>query len=287
MYQEAGNANLIMLLNTALLPFVASLAIGYIASKWLKCGTYLGYLAGFFVGLSLIHSGFSLPPKQAIDYLSATIVIGLIGHLIELRETDKKYSIAIIYSLVALSFYWLLNPVLKHTGLSVSLLGVFICTLVSGVYLQLEKVSRRRLISNTPLVSVLPYVALMVIAAAAAPVVGIGGSLLLAQLLGAFAAAMFAYCLLAVGFKQKALSPFGAWLIYAGLMAQSHVLADISIGVVALSILTSLLIPLSLLTLKRPPSLKQALMLLARQAVVSAAVMAVSLYWVWPASSLY
>lgn len=287
MYQEAGNANLIMLLNTAILPFLASLAIGYLASKWLKRGAYLGYLGGFFVGLSLIHSGFSFPPKQAIDYLSATIAIGLIGHLIEQGYASKKRFMVIIHPLIALSFYWLLNPVLKHSGLAVSLFGVFICTLASGLYLQLEKVARKNLTPNAPLVAVLPYAALMIIAAAAAPVVGIGGSLLLAQLLGAFAAAMFAYCLLAVGFKQVALSPFGAWLIYAGLIAQSYVLADISIGAIILSVLTSLFTPLGLMKLEQQLSLKQLVLLFTCQIMLSLVVMGIGLYWVWPASSLY
>ena len=287
MYQEASNANLMMLLYTAVVPFMVSLAIGYLTSKWLKRGTYLGYLAGFFVGLGLIHTGLSLPPKQAIDYLSASVLIGLIGHIITQHYASSKHLLGIVYLLIALSFYWLLNPVLKHSGLTMSLIWVVVCTTLSVLYLQLEAKASRQTRLNTPLVAILPYTALMIITASSAPVVAIGGSLLLAQLLGVLAAALCAYCLLALAYKQTALSPLGAWLIYAGLMAQSHVLADIAIGVVALSVLSSLFMPLAMLALQHKLSQSRALVLLGGQVMLSAVLTGVSLYLVWPASSLY
>jgi hypothetical protein len=64
MYENASNATILMLLHTAVYPFLAALIISIVAGRWLHASPYLGYLGGFIVGLSLIHSGLSFPPSQ-------------------------------------------------------------------------------------------------------------------------------------------------------------------------------------------------------------------------------
>ncbi|GAB3476930.1 hypothetical protein [Marinomonas epiphytica] len=285
MYQEASNANLIMLLNTAVFPLISALIIGLLASRWLRNATFLGYLGGFVFGLALIHPGLSFPPNKAIDFLTVSAALGAVAVVTSHRLIHSSQQASVNLVIAALSFYLLLNPVLKHSGIVVSLTWALACSLVSILYFAVSKLPKEP--SNLALQSLLPCIGLMIIAAGVAPVVSIGGSLLIGQLFGAFAASLFGYCLVAFIMKQTTSHYFPAWLVFSGLLAQSHVLADIPWSITLLFLAASFVMPLTLKALGNPPNFSKAIKAIIVQAIVTGVLTGISLYLVWPQSSLY
>lgn len=284
MYQEASNTNLLMLLHTAVYPFIAALIISFVAGKLSRTLSPLGYLGGFVVGLSLIHSGLSFPPNQAIDYYLVTVFIGAV---ILLSLTPIKTPVAtngVLFLLSGLSFFFLLNPVLKHAGFIISVSWAVVSALiVVFYYLVSPKTQNQRHKYEAHSLShySLP-IGLMIVAGSAAPVVSIGGSLLIGQLLGACGAALFAY--ITVGYFTKntpnnSVTP--ALLILGGLITQSHVLADLPLGVMLMVSVSLFVTPLILLFSNKISHS------IIGQIIVSSVISAYSLWLVWPESSLY
>ncbi|WP_417527163.1 hypothetical protein [Marinomonas shanghaiensis] len=284
MYQEASNTNLLMLLHTAVYPFIAALIISFVAGKLSRTLPPLGYLGGFVVGLSLIHSGLSFPPNQAIDYYLVTVFIGAV---ILLSLTPIKTPVAtngVLFLLSGLSFFFLLNPVLKHAGFIISVSWAVVSALiVVFYYLVSPKTQNQRHKYEAHSLShySLP-IGLMIVAGSAAPVVSIGGSLLIGQLLGACGAALFAY--ITVGYFTKntpnnSVTP--ALLILGGLITQSHVLADLPLGVMLMVSVSLFVTPLILLFSNKISHS------IIGQIIVSSVISAYSLWLVWPESSLY
>jgi hypothetical protein len=134
MYENASNATILMLLHTAVYPFLAALIVSVVAGRWLHASPYLGYLGGFIVGLSLIHSGLSFPPSQAIDYYNITALAGIASVLCLTMMKQSTLRNIINSVLFALSFYLLLNPVLQHSGLIASLSGAVGSAIVVLLY---------------------------------------------------------------------------------------------------------------------------------------------------------
>ncbi|BFM49371.1 hypothetical protein [Marinomonas sp. THO17] len=287
MYDQASNSNLIMLLHTAVYPFFAALIISFIAGKLSRSMSFLGYLGGFLVGLGLIHSGLSFPPKQAMDYYTISAILGILTYLSLSRiqfSSVLKYSISLI--LAALSFYALLNPVLKHSGMPISLSWSLASAVLVVVYLMLSHLASSKQDEAKSgiekLQPHLPMIGLMIVAGSAAPVISIGGSLLIGQLLGAFAAASFAYLLITLLLsKHQEFSNAAGIIILAGLITQSHVLADIPLSVMFLIGASCFVTPIvNGLTHKTIPSI-------LCQAIISMAISGFCLWLVWPESSLY
>ena len=283
MYQEASNTNLLMLLHTAVYPFIAALIISLVAGKLLRASSYLGYLGGFVVGLSLIHSGLSFPPNQALDYYAVTILIGIILLLcLSLLKTPAITNSA-LFLLSGLSFFFLLNPVLKHTGFMMSLSWAVISSLIVMCYYLISHKTQKPYQNETrSLHNHLLPIGLMIVAGCAAPVVSIGGSLLIGQLLGAFAAAMLAYVIVGYLTKHAQNNAFvPALLILGGLITQSHVLADIPLEVMLMLSASLFVTPLILLFTNKISHI------MASQVVISGIISAFSLWLIWPESSLY
>ncbi|MCW4629317.1 MULTISPECIES: hypothetical protein [Marinomonas] len=283
MYQEASNTNLLMLLHTAVYPFIAALIISLVAGKLLRASSYLGYLGGFVVGLSLIHSGLSFPPNQALDYYAVTILIGIILLLcLSLIKTPAITNSA-LFLLSGLSFFFLLNPVLKHTGFMMSLSWAVISSLIVMCYYLISHKTQKPYQNETrSLHNHLLPIGLMIVAGCAAPVVSIGGSLLIGQLLGAFAAAMLAYVIVGYLTKHAQNNAFvPALLILGGLITQSHVLADIPLEVMLMLSASLFVTPLVLLFTNKISHI------MASQVVISGIISAFSLWLIWPESSLY
>ena len=287
MYDQASNSNLIMLLHTAVYPFLAALIVSFIAGKLLRSASFLGYLGGFLVGLGLIHSGLSFPPKQAMDYYIISAILGIFAYLALSKITSStalKYGISLV--LIALSFYALLNPVLKHSGVMISLMWSLLSAVLVVIYIALShQASAKQDEHNSGIEKLqphLPMIGLMIVAGAAAPVISIGGSLLIGQLLGAFAAASFAYLLVTLLLsKHQTFSSAAGIVLLAGLITQSHVLADIPLTVMFLIGASCFVTPLvNGLTNKTIPSILS-------QAIISILISGFSLWLVWPESSLY
>ncbi|NLQ16482.1 hypothetical protein HGG82_02450 [Marinomonas sp. M1K-6] len=287
MYEEASNTNLLMLLHTAVYPFLAALIVSFIAGKWLRAWSYIGYLGGFMVGLKLIHSGLSFPPHQAIDYYSASVLIGIVSVL---SLTNVKGSMArnsLAFLLFGVSFYLLLNPVLKHSGLIISLSWAAACALISLLYCGIShketSLATRQTGQTSDLSAYLLPIGLMIVAGSAAPVVSIGGSLLIGQLLGAFAAALFGYIM--IGFILKATpsrnSKIPALLLLGGLISQSHVLADLPLSVILMLVVSAFVTPIAI-QLNRKTS-----HVLMSQLLISVVVCGLGLWLIWPEGSLY
>jgi hypothetical protein len=296
MYENASNATILMLLHTAVYPFLAALIVSVVAGRWLHASPYLGYLGylgGFIVGLSLIHSGLSFPPSQAIDYYNITALAGIASVLCLTMMKQSTLRNIINSVLFALSFYLLLNPVLQHSGLIASLSWAVGSAIVVLLYQVLsEKIQgsiqqQVRSKHNLNLPPLLLLIGLIIVAGSAAPVISIGGSLLIGQLLGAFGAAVFGYII--ISFLTRTLqnhTSIPALLILGGLITQSHVLADIPLGVMLMLAASSFVTPISILLSPKMNS-KQSIVIIAIQIIISGLISGLSLWLVWPASSLY
>ncbi|QUX92864.1 hypothetical protein CYL31_16275 [Marinomonas sp. A3A] len=291
MYEEASNSTVLMLLHTAVYPFLAALIVSIVAGKLLRASSYLGYLGGFIVGLSLIHSGLSFPPKQAIDYYSITVLIGIVSlfSLVTIKQPVIRNSAGFI--LFGLSFYLLLNPVLKHSGPIVSLSWAASCAFIVLLYQliqqKIQKTADQKAQPERSISPLLLPIGLMVTAGAAAPVISIGGSLLIGQLLGALGAALFAYVTISYFTKTtQSQTSIPALLILGGLITQSHVLADIPLNVMLMLAASSFITPIAV-ALGGRLSNRQSIFIIIGQIVISILISGLSLWLVWPESSLY
>lgn len=291
MYEEASNSTVLMLLHTAVYPFLAALIVSIVAGKLLRASSYLGYLGGFIVGLSLIHSGLSFPPKQAIDYYSITVLIGIVSlfSLVTIKQPVIRNSAGFI--LFGLSFYLLLNPVLKHSGPIVSLSWAASCAFIVLLYQliqqKIQKTADQKAQPERSISPLLLPIGLMVTAGAAAPVISIGGSLLIGQLLGALGAALFAYVTISYFTKTtQSQTSIPALLILGGLITQSHVLADIPLNVMLMLAASSFTTPIAV-ALGGRLSNRQSIFIIIGQIVISILISGLSLWLVWPESSLY
>jgi hypothetical protein len=287
MYQEASNTNLLMLLYTAVYPFLAALIVSFVAGKLLRASSYLGYLSGFILGLSLIHSGLSFPPHQAIDYYIITTLISIVSLLCFTQIKALTIRNGISFLLFGLSFYLLLNPVLKHSGLVVSLSWAVVCALVALCYLLVAEKAQGNKPYNTHnnsanLANCLFPIGLMIVAGSAAPVVSIGGSLLIGQLLGALGAAIFGYVVIIYVTKTaSSWASIPALLMLGGLIAQSHVLADIPLSVILMLAISGFITPIALFFNNKTHNI------IISQIIISSFISGLSLWLVWPESSLY
>jgi hypothetical protein len=291
MYEEASNSTVLMLLHTSVYPFLAALIVSIVAGKLLRASSYLGYLGGFIVGLSLIHSGLSFPPKQAIDYYSITVLIGIVSlfSLVTIKQPVIRNSAG--FMLFGLSFYLLLNPVLKHSGPIVSLNWAASCAFIVLLYQliqqKIQKTADQKAQPERSISPLLLPIGLMVTAGAAAPVISIGGSLLIGQLLGALGAALFAYVTISYFTKTtQSQTSIPALLILGGLITQSHVLADIPLNVMLMLAASSFITPIAV-ALGGRLSNRQSIFIIIGQIVISILISGLSLWLVWPESSLY
>ena len=292
MYEEASNSSILMLLHTAVYPFLAALIVSIVAGKLLRASSYLGYLGGFIVGLSLIHSGLSFPPNQAIDYYSATALIGIISLLCLAIIKKPALRNSASFVLFGLSFYFLLNPVLKHSGLIISLSWAASCALITLIYQLIsqektQETTQFEIKGERSISPLLLPIGLMIAAGSAAPVISIGGSLLIGQLLGALGAALFGY--VAVSYFAKTTqshSSIPALLILGGLITQSHVLADIPLNVMLMLAASCFVTPIAA-ALGNKLSNKQSAYIIISQIIASVLISGLSLWLVWPESSLY
>ncbi|SBS25149.1 hypothetical protein MAQ5080_00195 [Marinomonas aquimarina] len=282
MYEEAGNSNLLMLLNTAVYPFLAA-AVITLTGKFSARLSLLGLAAGFLVALSLIHTGLSFPPSKALDFLTISTLLGVAISGLRTLKLGFKTRNAAGFIALAVSFYLLLNPVLQHQSQWLSLSWSVLSAALVLVLFGLQKSTATAQHSHASMAS------LAVIAAASAPVVSIGGSLLIGQLLGGFAASVAGFVLVQ-RFVCKASSLNGLLLgsfILAGLLAQAHVLADLPIATMLIAYLAILVNVISNLLMKEDGKISSTIVNLIPQILISGIIAGVSLWSVWPESSLY
>ncbi|TDO96295.1 hypothetical protein [Marinomonas balearica] len=282
MYEETGNANLIMLLHTAVYPILAALVATWLTTKWKPCVTPLGFVVGFLAGLIVIHTGLHFPPERAMDFLVISALLGLVAIVAAYKlETDKLKIIA-TFALLIVSYYLLLNPVLKHQGTTTSIAWailsgfatVVICTLITH--------------KNYGKTNHLPMLSIVIASAASSPVMSIGGSLLIGQLLGAVAAAGFGY--LAICFFTKTDSSKGvipSLFVLGGLLTQSHVLADLPLWVIVALGLTPIASLIGSRICEQDSSIKSLIIGALPNVICAGVVAGVCLWQVWPESSLY
>lgn len=291
MYDQASNTNIIMLLNTAIHPFIVALITSFIVSRLARGASLLGGFAGFAVGLGLVHPGLSFPPNQAIDYYSMCILIAIIAWgCLTLGKASAALNVVVL-ALFSGSFYLLLNPVLTHSGMVVSLSWAVACGLtVSFYYLILNKTKNSETFQaegQRRFYKQLPFIGFVMVAGGAAPVVAIGGSLLIGQLLGVFSAALSGY--LVINYFTQALNDktsnaaqsAALLLILGGLLTQSHVLADIPLYVTLMFVANAFVTPIIMALSNK---LKH---ILIGQLMFTVATSGLSLWLVWPAGSLY
>ena len=282
MYEEAGNSNLLMLLNTAVYPFLAA-AIITLLGKVKPNLSLFGLGAGFLVALSLIHSGLNFPPSKALDFLVTAVIFGWLATLISQLKISKSVQLAVQLALFGLGFYWLLNPVLQHQSQATSLIWAIVSAAAVALSSQLQLLTSSKEHSHAPMAS------LAIAAGATAPVVAIGGSLLIGQLLGGFAASVVGF-ILVQRFAIKSSSINGLLLgnmILAGLLAQAHVLADLPIWTMLIAFLAVQATSFSQKAFTEDGTVIRTVIALIPQVVISALIAGLSLWSVWPESSLY
>jgi hypothetical protein len=157
-------------------------------------------------------------------------------------------------------------------------------------YLKKSKTAiQQQVRSKRNLPPLLLLIGLIIVAGSAAPVISIGGSLLIGQLLGAFGAAAFgaaAFGYVIISYLTKTLqnhTSIPALLILGGLITQSHVLTDIPLGVMLMLAASSFVTPISILLSPKMNS-KQSIVIIAIQIIISGLISGLSL---WLVSSLY
>lgn len=282
MYEEAGNSNLLMLLNTAVYPFLVAAVITLIG-KFSARLSILGVAAGFLVALSLIHTGLSFPPSKALDFLTISVILGVTISLVREFKLGVKTRNTISFIGLLVSFYLLLNPVLQHQSQLLSMAWASISAALVMLMFGLQKSTAAPNHSQASMAS------LAIISAATAPVVSIGGSLLIGQLLGGFAASVVGFVLVQ-RFVCKQPSSNALLLgsfILAGLLAQAHVLADLPLSVMLSAYLAVSVNILSNLRIKEDSKVSTTIIALIPQILVSGVIAGISLWSVWPESSLY
>lgn len=281
MYEEAGNSNLVMLLNTAIYPFLAAALLALLGKIHHKL-SFIGLAAGFLVGLGLIHSGLNFPPSKALDFLVVSVLLGCFVAAIK-AFCPRWQSAWLTLLLLSLSFYLLLNPVLQHQNQLVSITWAIAAAIITWLVMSSQSATADRKMAHAPSAS------LAIVAALSAPVVSIGGSLLIGQLLGVFAASMAAAILVdKFVLKQSSLTLLlPGTFVLAGLLAQAHVLADLPLWVVLISYVALLMNALSNLIWREDGRLLSSLKTLLPQLLISAVIAALALWSVWPESSLY
>ena len=283
MYEEAGNSNLLMLLNTAIYPFLAAMIVSFILGKLNKQLGFIGLAAGFLVGLGLIHSGLNFPPSKALDFLVVSTILGSAVTLIRAIKLSWKAQTSIVFVALAISFYLLLNPVLQHQGQATSLSWSIISALVTCMVVSAQSGTASNKHSHASAAS------LAIVAAATAPVVSIGGSLLIGQLLGAFAASV-AGLILVEKFALKRSSKTALLLasfILAGLLAQAHVLADLPLWTMLVAYLALFINVITNLLITEDSGVAGTIKALIPQAIISGVITGFALWAIWPESSLY
>lgn len=282
MYEEAGNSNLLMLLNTAIYPFLAAAVITLLGKFSNKLG-FLGLGAGFLVALSLIHSGLNFPPSKALDFLVVSVILGVAITLVRSSALNFKVRNTLGFAALLISFYLLLNPVLQHQGQLLSLTWSVISAAVVLLLFGLQKSTADANHSQASMAS------LAIIAGATAPAVSIGGSLLIGQLLGGFAASVVGFVLVQKFInKQSSLTGLlvGSFIL-AGLLAQAHILADLPLWAMLLAYLAVIVNILTNLLMREDGSVVSTILAVIPQVVISGILAGVTLWAVWPESSLY
>ncbi|ADZ92516.1 hypothetical protein [Marinomonas mediterranea] len=282
MYEEAGNANLIMLLHTAVYPILAALLVTWLTAKWKPSATPLGFVAGFLTGLIVIHTGLHFPPTRAMDFLVVSTILGLIAIVATKKLEVEKLKLIAVFALLAVSYYLLLSPVLKHQGGTASLSWAVLSGFATIIVFALITRGKSDDANHLPMLSI------VIAAATASPVMSIGGSLLIGQLLGAVAAASFGY--LAICFFTKTNSQSGVAVsvfILGGLLAQSHVLADLPVWVVIALGLTPIVSAISSRVFEQDNSIKSLIIGAVPNTLIAGTVAGICLWQVWPESSLY
>ncbi|MBJ7549189.1 hypothetical protein [Marinomonas ostreistagni] len=282
MYEEAGNSNLLMLLNTAVYPFLAAVIITLLGKVKSHLSLF-GLGAGFLVALNLIHSGLNFPPSKALDFLVTAVIFGWLATLVSQLKISKNTQLAVQLVLFGVAFYWLLNPVLQHQSQTISLIWAIASAAAVVLSNQLQLFTASKAHSHAPMAS------LAIVAGASAPVVAIGGSLLIGQLLGGLAASVVGF-ILAQRFVIKSSSINGLLLgnmILAGLLAQAHVLADLPFWAMLIAFLAVQVTTFSQKAFTEDGTIARTIIALVPQLLISAFIAGVSLWSVWPESSLY
>lgn len=278
MYQDAASSNITMLLNTGVYPLLIAAVATLILSKLHRQLAALGAVISFIAGLALIHTGLNFPPAKALDYLALTAPIAFVSYLIWQSNISLRLRLITIAVLNSLAMYLLMNPVLQHQGVAVSVLAA----LVVGIMTTGFMISTQKHGNDTHIG------ALAIVAGTSAPVVAIGGSLLLGQLLGAYAATLAGTLLVSrFAYRQPTLGlTLVATLPLIALLAQAYVLADIPMWFCVAAALTLLVSWIATLIFEAN-SFSGWVKSLIPQLITSAALAGIGLWSVWPESSLY
>lgn len=284
MYEQASNTNLTMILNTAIYPVMVALLIALLLRNRHVFASLI-IAAGFLTGLYFIHGSLQFPPQQALDYLAPTAVLGgITAALFSHQKWRLPTQIGVFVTLATLTQFMLLHPVLTHQESTVEIATVaFAAVLMTVIYTLMD--TNRSSEETSILHRITPAASLTIVAGLSAPVVSIGGSLLIGQLLGVLASVSAFLLFTELVFKRSNEQLSVVILtILMGLLSQAHVLADIPWAVViglGLSVLTATLVAKRLLPKSHP------LIHIASQVLISGLVMGLSLWAVWPEDSLY
>jgi len=278
--QSAGNASLIMALQTVALPLLYAL-LGVAVSAWcsrLQQSQYARLVLaavvalGFWGSAAWIRGRWGLPPTQAMDVLVVAPALLLLGEWWFRRESGRQWLWSVL--LVGGLCGWMLWPILQRSALPQALLWMgLVLALFGGISLLLQ----RAIGPDQAEVFWLGCVAL------AAPIMALGGTLLLAQLSGVLATMLALIWLAGLRFGSlqalRLVAPGTAVLLYCS----AYFYADIHWLPLLLPAATMLI---GLLLLRRWP-VSQGLFSGIGTLLCGAVGMALSAWVVWPQGSLY
>jgi hypothetical protein len=225
MYADESNAaTLVMLGQTVGLPLlltgVSLLLWWMLRQRFINPVPFLaaGVLFGFWAGSAWIRGRLGFPPTQALDLLVVMGLVAVVLEVVPLRSEALWSRVAPFLIFMGLTV-WMLYPILSRAPVLQSLLDL---SMVAGFYLLLNGTVNRS--NQEPIQDGL----LMMIAAGAAPVIALGGTLLLGQMTGVLATCLgvlWLAGLLSEDLRGK-LRVIPVWLI-TGLFSAAYFYADV------------------------------------------------------------
>ena len=249
MYQDSNNFISILLFNTILVPFIASVTIIFLIAKVSPFAKGIGLSISLLVTLNQIHSSLQFPPANALDFLSTTALIGagssLVTHFPH-RVSFKSFKTILLFISAFSSAFLLLNPVLKHgQNFDFILIPLFI-TLTLQATLALLSTEKLEQNKNHILSIHSTLINLIITASASALLVAMGGSIIIGQLIGGFTAILCAYLLVCLRRRESSEEiTFFTLLVLSGLLSQANILAEISLNTIVLLWLCLWVLPLT------------------------------------------
>ena len=283
MYAEPSlNANLLMMLQTVGVPLIASLLgclFWWFNRQRISQPLFIVLPAaalGFWISFCWIQGRFAFPPQQAMDVLLPLLVVAVVLELLLPRLSLTRSSTLSILLVIFMGFVtWMLYPILSRASV---VDNSILLAAIAVFYLALQFGYDRA--ANNQVQNALG----LFLAAAAAPVFALDGTLKLAQISGALATGLGVIWLIGLLSKSdvlnvRLLTP----MMVAALYVAAYQYADVNLSALLLISLGALLV----VSLRRWWPIASRWLDNVRVLALSALPFALAIWLIWPEESLY